>query len=98
MYDVLAMYDVLWCVGHIYNIKQTHGLNHNIMLHVLTVINSFCLYVIILTFMVKYNTQDQWFWKRQCPIVSWVVLRFNLIDLIYFIAWLNLSPIAGLAN
>ena len=48
-------------VDHIYNIKQTHGLNHNIMLHVLTVINSLCHYVIILTFMVKYNNQDQWF-------------------------------------
>ena len=48
-------------VGHIYNIKQTHGLDHNIMLHVLTVINRLCHYVIILTFMIKYNNQDQWF-------------------------------------
>ena len=48
-------------VDHIYNIKQTHGLDHNTMVHVLTVINRLCLYVIILTFMVKYNNQDQWF-------------------------------------
>ena len=48
-------------VGHIiYNIKQTNGLYQNIM-HVLPVINSLCHYVIILTFMVKYNNQDQWF-------------------------------------
>ena len=45
-------------VGHIYTIKQTHGLNHNIML--LTVINRLCHYFNVHGYLIyRPNNQDQ---------------------------------------